>query len=367
MSRSRPRQPRVPGTEITKKGTFCDILRHSGTVRRAPPPRLCPFPALWYNQRAHRRPQRGAAAPAAPGWRDAPACRAQAESQTRPAPPDAPVAVPWAEQPGLLPAVDAQGKPLATAPGLSVFFPAYNDGATIASMVIAALDTCARLSPDYEVIVVDDASTDYTPQLLDSLAATYDHLRVIHHAANQGYGGALRTGFAAATKELIFYTDGDAQYDPRELVVLLSRLTPHVDIVQGYKIERHDPLFRIVIGRVYHWTVKLLFGLRVRDTDCDFRLIRKRAIERIDLESTSGTICVELVKKLQDSGARFAEVPVHHYHRVHGKSQFFNFPRLWRTGVQLLALWWTLVARGGRRPAASPGAVGRAGRPPQGR
>jgi glycosyltransferase involved in cell wall biosynthesis len=253
--------------------------------------------------------------------------------------------VPWARYPGLLPAVDADGRPLATAPSITVFFPAYNDGGTIASMVLEALTTCARVTRDYEVIVVDDASQDYTPDLLDALAAQYSHLKVIHHRQNRGYGGALRSGFASASKELIFYTDGDAQYDPRELVVLLARLTPAVDVVQGYKIARQDPLFRIIIGKLYHWTAKGMFGLRVRDTDCDFRLIRKSALERITLESTSGTICVELVRKLQDSGARFVEVPVHHYHRVHGRSQFFNVPRLWRTGVQLLWLWWKLVVR----------------------
>jgi glycosyltransferase involved in cell wall biosynthesis len=262
-------------------------------------------------------------------------------------------AVPWAEQPGILPAVDEAGKPLPTAPGISVFFPAYNDGGTIASMVLEALRTCARVTNDYEVIVIDDASTDYTPEILDDLAAQNPHVRVIHHKQNAGYGGALRSGFQAASKELVFYTDGDAQYDPRELVVLLSRMGPRVDIVQGYKIERHDPIFRIVIGRVYHWGVKILFGLRVRDTDCDFRLIRKSALDRIELESTSGTICVELVKKLQDSGARFAQVPVHHYHRVHGRSQFFNFPRLWRTATQLLQLWWKLVVQGDKRSVAA--------------
>jgi glycosyltransferase involved in cell wall biosynthesis len=272
-------------------------------------------------------------------------------------------AVPWAEHPGILPVVDAAGKPLPTAPGISVFFPAYNDGGTIASMVLEALDTCARVTTDYEVIVIDDASTDYTPELLDSLAANYEHMRVIHHEKNRGYGGALQSGFAAATKELVFYTDGDAQYDPRELVVLLARMTPKVDIVQGYKIERHDPVFRIVIGKLYHWTVKGLFGLHVRDTDCDFRLIRKSALDRITLESTSGTICLELMKKLQNSGARFAQVPVHHYHRVYGRSQFFNFPRLWRTGTQLLQLWWTLVVQQDQRrgrpagPAASGSTV----------
>ena len=228
-------------------------------------------------------------------------------------------------------------------PGISVFFPAYNDAGTIASMVIAALRTCADLTDDYEVIVVENGSTDYTVEVLEDLATRYDKLKVLSHREPLGYGGALRIGFKTAQKELIFYTDGDAQYDAHEIAFLVAALRPDVDIVQGYKIARHDPIFRIVIGKLYHWGVKLLFGLRVKDTDCDFRLIRREAMSRFDLKSNTGTICVELVKKLQDSGAVFAEVPVHHYHRAYGRSQFFNFKRIWATAVHLGQLWLDLV------------------------
>jgi hypothetical protein len=155
---------------------------------------------------------------------------------------------------------------------------------------------------------------------------------------------------------LVFYTDGDAQYDAHELAILAPAMRPNVDIVQGYKIARHDPLFRIIIGRIYHLIVKMAFGLPVRDTDCDFRLIRKSALERFTLKSSTGTIPVELVKKLHESGAVFAEVPVHHYHRAYGRSQFFNFKRLWATGVQLLQLWIDLVLRPaltGKKPVKS--------------
>lgn len=241
-------------------------------------------------------------------------------------------------------------------PGISVFFPAYNDAGTIASMVIAALRTCAELTDDYEVIVVENGSTDYTVEVLEDLASNYERLRVLTHRQPLGYGGALQIGFREAAKELVFYTDGDAQYDAHELALLLPAMRPEVDIVQGYKIARHDPLFRIIIGRIYHWIVKIAFGLPVRDTDCDFRLIRKSALERFDLTSTTGTIPVELVKKLHESGAVFAEVPVHHYHRAYGRSQFFNFKRLWATGMQLLQLWreTVLVPRlTGRKPVKS--------------
>lgn len=231
-------------------------------------------------------------------------------------------------------------------PSISVFFPAYNDAGTIGSLVMAALHVLPELADDYEVIVVNDGSSDYTAQVLDDLAAQFPKFRPVHHAKNRGYGGALRTGFATASKDLVFYTDGDAQYDPNELRDLYAKLTPDIDVVNGYKIARSDPFHRKIIGRVYHHTVKLLFGFTLRDVDCDFRLIRRNVFDIIQLESDSGTICLELVKKLQDAGFRFAEVPVHHYHRTYGKSQFFNFPRIRRTLVQLIQLWWKLVVRG---------------------
>src|SRR5215510_11734801 len=120
-------------------------------------------------------------------------------------------------------------------PGLSIFFPAYNDSGTIASMVIRAVQAAEALTPDYEVIVVNDGSSDATAEVADELARTYPHVRVIHHPKNRGYGGALQTGIRSCTKELIFYTDGDAQYDPAELSVLWSHLTPEADLVNGYK------------------------------------------------------------------------------------------------------------------------------------
>jgi glycosyltransferase involved in cell wall biosynthesis len=233
-----------------------------------------------------------------------------------------------------------------TEPSLTVFFPAYNDGGTIASLVIAAVRAASALTPDYEVIVVNDGSTDDTAQILDEMARVYpDHVRIVHHPVNRGYGGALRTGFATATKDLVFYTDGDAQYDPAEIAALWPALTQEVDWVNGWKISRSDPAHRIVIGRIYHHTVKLLFGLTVRDVDCDFRLMRRRIFDVVHLEKSSGVICLEMMKKFQDAGFRVAEVPVHHYHRTHGQSQFFNFRRVGRTAVDVLKLWWELVVR----------------------
>lgn len=241
-------------------------------------------------------------------------------------------------------------------PGLSVFFPAYNDSGTIASLVITAVKAAERLTPEFEVIVVNDGSADATAQIAEELARIYPQVRVVHHEGNRGYGGALRTGFATARHDLIFYTDGDAQYDPSEMKMLWEAFSDEVDLVNGYKISRSDPLHRIVIGRIYHHTVKLLFGLKVRDVDCDFRLMRRTIFDRVALEKSSGVICLEMMKKIQDAGFRISEVPVHHYHRAYGKSQFFNFPRLFKTGVDVMKLWVELVIRGDhrRQGAAAP-------------
>src|SRR5262245_36306701 len=230
-------------------------------------------------------------------------------------------------------------------PSISAFFPAYNDGGTIGSLVVTTLHTLAELTDDYEVLVVENGSTDYTVEVLEALAKRSAQFHFHAHRQSLGYGGALRVGFEKSSKELIFYTDGDAQYDPREIKQLLGALRDDVDVVNGWKIERHDPLHRIIIGRMYHHFVKLMFGFKLRDVDCDFRLIRRTVFDVIDLESPDGTICLELVKKLQDAGFRFAEVPVHHYHRTYGKSQFFNFRRLSRVIPHLALLWWKLVAR----------------------
>ncbi|MBI1878566.1 MAG: glycosyltransferase family 2 protein [Chloroflexi bacterium] len=230
-------------------------------------------------------------------------------------------------------------------PSISVFFPAYNDAGTIPSMVIAAILTLRELTDDYEVIVVNDASQDHTGEMLAELERQYDCVRIITHASNRGYGGALRSGFAHSTKELIFYTDGDAQYDPRELKLLLGVLTPDVDMVNGYKITRHDPLHRIIIGTIYQHFVRLMFGLKLYDPDCDFRVMRRSIFNKVHLTSDSGVICVEMMKKIGDHNFRIAETPVHHYHRAYGKSQFFNFRRLLRVAVDLSKLWVKLVLK----------------------
>lgn len=229
--------------------------------------------------------------------------------------------------------------------GLSVFFPAYNDAPSLPGLLAKTFAVLKENVEDYEVIVVNDGSYDDTGEVLENLKNLYGaHLRVITHPQNRGYGGALRTGFASATKEFVFYTDGDGQYDVSELPKLLALMTPEVSFVNGYKLERNDPWHRIFIGKAYNQFARMLFQVTLRDIDCDFRLIRRRLLDEIELESTSGTICVELVRKLELTGMEVREVGVHHYARLHGRSQFFRIKSLATTFYQLFRLWmWLLV------------------------
>ncbi len=229
---------------------------------------------------------------------------------------------------------------------VSAFFPCYNDELTIAGMVRDVHDVLATLVDEFDVTVVDDGSSDGSLDVLRALEADLPRLRVVAHEQNRGYGGALLSGFEAASCDWVFYTDGDGQYDAREVALLVEACRADTDVVQGWKIGRGDPWYRKVIGRVYHHSVKVLFALHVRDTDCDFRLIRRELVAKAGLTQTSGTICVEMMRRFEELGATFVEVPVHHFHRPHGRSQFFRIPTIARSARQLLELWWRLVVRG---------------------
>lgn len=238
---------------------------------------------------------------------------------------------------------------------LSVFFPAFNDEDTITSLVQNALDILPTLTDDFEVLVVNDGSRDRTPILLDELARKHSRVRIVHHQTNRGYGAALRSGFAESSKDLIFYTDGDGQYDVRELIGLYSLMTDAVDVVNGYKIKRADKFYRVVAGNLYNCAARLLFRIPIRDVDCDFRLLRRKTLHQVGLKSSSGVICVEIIRKLSANGAVFVEMPVNHYPRQKGHSQFFTVGRISRTMFDFFKLWIELVVQQKllKRPFAS--------------
>lgn len=232
---------------------------------------------------------------------------------------------------------------MASNKSISVFFPCYNDSKSISKLVINAFKTLRRLTNNYEVIVIDDCSIDNSRKVLKKLSKRYKKLKLVFHQKNQGYGGALKSGFKNSSKKLIFYTDGDGQYDVRELPILFSLMTDDVNFVNGIKMTRHDPSYRIVLGNLYSFFARWIFWLPTYDVDCDFRLIRKELAKKLDLKSNSGSICIELVKKSQRNGAKFRQVSVHHYPRRWGQSQFFRVSRLASTFLEISKLWVTLM------------------------
>lgn len=228
---------------------------------------------------------------------------------------------------------------------ISAFFPVYNDWGTIPTMVLLAERVLEKYAGDYEIILVDDGSNGLTKLVLESLKPKVKNLKVITHEKNKGYGGAIKSGIYGSKYELVFYTDGDAQYNPLELESLILAMKDEADIVNGYKIERNDPLYRKIIGRLYYYVTRMLFSFKIKDVDCDFRLMRRSLFENLELRYNSGIVCVEMISKLTMRGAKFAEIPVNHYYRVSGKSQFFNFRRIFNTGIHLLKLWYRIKIR----------------------
>jgi glycosyltransferase involved in cell wall biosynthesis len=235
----------------------------------------------------------------------------------------------------------------AARPRLTFFFPAFNEEENVEETVRRALSEVGPLvDGSIEVLIVDDGSTDRTPELADALAAADPRVRV-HHQPNRGYGGALRAGFAGASGELIGFSDGDLQFDLREMSRLLDRLSDpgasRVEGVIGYRIKRRDPPHRIFIAKTYNAIVSALFGLRVRDIDCAMKLFRREVFDGLRLDTDSPFLSAELLIKLRARGDRFAQVGVNHYPRAAGTNTGASFRKILRTfrdiGKLRLALW----------------------------
>lgn len=221
---------------------------------------------------------------------------------------------------------------------MTVFFPCYNEEENVERTTRAALKACERLLVDYEVLIVNDGSRDRTGEIADRLAAEQPRVRAVHHSPNRGYGGALARGFREATKDFIFYTDGDGQFDLGELERILPLLERY-DIVSGYRLDRQDPLLRKLNAACWGTLVRTLFGMRIRDIDCAFKVYPRTFIEQIELRSTGALIDTEMLAKATRLGYRIGQTGVHHYPRVAGKQTGANFKVILRAFRELVSLY----------------------------
>jgi glycosyltransferase involved in cell wall biosynthesis len=205
---------------------------------------------------------------------------------------------------------------------ISVFFPAYNLEGYIAKTVENAIDYLSEIARKYEVIVINDGSSDKTGEVLAGLQKKHKTLRVITHPVNRGYGGALKSGFYNARYDWIAFTDGDGQFDIRELGGFIEKQSQSgADMVIGYYLKRSVSAFTVFTSKVWETIVYVLFGLRVKDVDCAFKLINRRVFKKINnLESERGAfISSELLVKAKRARFKIVEMGVHHYPRVEDK------------------------------------------------
>lgn len=211
-------------------------------------------------------------------------------------------------------------------PALSFFFPAHNEAPNIEPFVLEALEALPDLTDEFEIIAVDDGSKDGTAEIADRLAAEHPQLRVVHHVVNRGYGGALRSGFAAARFPLVSFLDGDRQFRVADLGHLIARMAEEddPDVVVGYRLKRADPPVRILYARAYRLALRIFYGLKVKDPDCACKLFKRASLEGIRLESQGGFLSGELLVKLLQRDRKIAEVGVPHYPRVAGQQSGAN-------------------------------------------
>jgi len=246
-------------------------------------------------------------------------------------------------------------------PHLTFFFPAYNEEENVERTVQLALEQIGPMADSLEVLIVDDGSSDRTPELADQLAAAESRVHVFHQP-NRGYGGALKAGFANASGRLIAFSDGDLQFDLNELQLLLDRLDDpgrkKVDAVIGWRIKRRDPFHRLFIAKTYNAVVSVAFGLRVRDIDCAMKVFRREVFDGLRLESDGPFLSAELLIKLRARKVPMAQVGVRHFPRAAGTNTGASFVKIMRTfrdlGRLRLALWFDRRGTLGELPAQGP-------------
>jgi len=231
---------------------------------------------------------------------------------------------------------------------ISFVFPMYNEKDNIEEMIFRTLAVAPELCDDYEIVVVDDASTDGSGEMVDRISEKHPRVRCVHHPRNRKLGGALRTGFAAATKELVLYTDSDLPIDMNDIKLVLPYME-QADLLIGYRLVRTEGLRRRVISKAYNSLIRRAFGLKVRDVNFAFKVLRRRVVEAIELHSEGSFIDAEIILEALREGFRVREVGMMFYQRTAGKSSLAGAGVILKIVQEMWEYW-----RRGRARAAAP-------------
>lgn len=221
---------------------------------------------------------------------------------------------------------------------LSAFFPCYNEEANVEPMAQELLAVLPKAAKKFEIIIINDGSTDATGEIADRLAKKHKNIRVIHHPKNAGYGVSLRSGFSAAQYEWIFFTDGDMQFDLTQLTSFIPS-TQAYQVVIGYRTHRADGTIRALNARLFKFYIDLLFRVHVKDIDCAFKLLRRKAIQSLPLQSTGAFTSSEFLYRLKKKGYLFKQIPVNHFPRQFGQSTGNNPRVVIKAALEALKLY----------------------------
>jgi len=222
---------------------------------------------------------------------------------------------------------------------LTAFFPCFNEEANVKRMVEHFEEVLPNIAKKFEILIIDDGSTDKTGQIADKLSKTHPNVRTIHHQKNEGYGASLRTGVAEAKHDWVFFTDGDMQFDVAQLAQFVPFTREH-QVIIGYRTTRADGNFRAMNARIFKMYIDLLFRLHVRDIDCAFKLFKREQVQSLQLLSTGAFTSAEMLYRLKKRGEKFHQLPVTHYPRQFG-TPTGNHPRvIIKAGIEAFRVYF---------------------------